>query len=77
MLPSMRPPIRPLLLAVAVCLPVRAGSFESAPEGRLTELGTSVGVWSAEAGHASVQGGHAKTGSRSLRISGAAVPSAA
>lgn len=66
----MRLPIRPLLLAVAVCLPVRAGSFESAPEGRLTELGTSVGVWSAEAGHASVQGGHAKTGSRSLRISG-------
>lgn len=66
----MRSSIRLSLLAAALSHSLYAGSFESAPEGRFTELITSVGTWSAAEGHASVQGGHAKTGNRSLRVSG-------
>jgi len=50
--------------------PARGESFEAAPPGPLATLDTSLGTWSAEAGHAAIHTGRAKSGEHSLRILG-------
>jgi sialidase-1 len=49
---------------------LHAESFESLPPGPLKDAKTAIGTWSAEAGHAQIQQGHAKSGQQSLRLSG-------
>jgi sialidase-1 len=60
---------RSLALALLLSVPA-ASAFELAPLGPFTSLESAVGQWSAEGGHASIHPGHAKTGSRSLRLAG-------
>lgn len=45
-------------------------SFESAPAGPLTSLKGDAGIWSADAGHATIQGGRGKSGKQSLHLAG-------
>jgi sialidase-1 len=49
---------------------LHAESFESLPAGPLKVAKTAIGTWSAEAGHAQIQRGKAKSGQQSLRLSG-------
>jgi len=60
---------RSLVLILPLAAPL-CRAFESASPGPFTSLDGGVGRWSAEAGHAGVHGGRAKTGNRSLRIAG-------
>jgi sialidase-1 len=45
-------------------------SFETAPAGPFTGLASAAGTWTAEKGHARIHQGNAKSGRRSLRLSG-------
>lgn len=63
--------IRPsLCLFLAAMGHARAESFESGPAGAFKSYESSLGTWTAEAGHAQIQGGKAADGSRSLRLAG-------
>lgn len=58
-----------LFLCLSASL-VQGESFDSAAPGPFTSLKGDVGKWSAEVGNASIQTGHGKSGSQSLRLSG-------
>lgn len=60
-----------LLIFLCLCnVPAFAESFEPATPGAFTSLDSGAGKWLAEVGNVQIQTGHAKTGDKSLRISG-------
>lgn len=65
----MKPTTLPIFLLAAASI-ASAESFESVPGGPIQRIETSIGVWSAEAGHARIDPSRGRSGKQSLHLSG-------